>query len=375
VIKLIFSAMLLSLAYQAVLCADAVPEDHVVLYDMKEDPSIAQFIANNSIKGFYGLEIDEERGEAAVLYRVGDILYRADLDLRVKGTQLTLINRRHRKILTRATLDSPSGSGQEAVYPVECPPGKGGWLRGASFGRHVLRRDDEMGERLLVGSSHLEFEIAMRRCSEASNDCGDPGCPEMGAVAISSVPSTGVHLSTAPLSLGQVLLDAKLSETEILKKYKTEINSALPQKLNDLSALTTSYHTTGIPYPGMPDPFIGQRGFKIGVLSKTYSVEGRADPITVDVQPLLAEYQAPSETKCGAWESGPNSTLFNDRGHACVYVQTPATGNAPAFAGIYACGRTISISVHAEGYRTKDEMLPYFDALPVEQMEHAVGGK
>ncbi len=69
-------------------------EDRVVVYDMKEDATIKKFIANSSIKGFYGLEIDEERGEAAILYRVEDILYRADVDLKVKGSQLIFKKRK-----------------------------------------------------------------------------------------------------------------------------------------------------------------------------------------------------------------------------------------------------------------------------------------
>jgi hypothetical protein len=352
--------------------AAIAPEDRLVFYDMKEDPTVAQFIANTSIKGFYGLVIDEYKGEASILYRVDDVLYRADADLRVKGNQLILRNGKRRKTYVRDVSTSPLGVTQEVVTPIECPSSSNGWRRGGSFGKHDLRRGDEMGERLLTGSVKLQFEIALQRCEDAGNDCGPVGCAEMGAVASSS--STAVHVSTGPLPLSQVLLEAKLGAQDVLTKYKTEINNALPQKLSDLSAVTTSYHTTALPYFGMPDPFIDQRGFKIGVVSKSYASETKPEPVVVEVEPLLAEFQDPSTTKCGSWETAPNKTPFDLRGRPAIYVQTPATGNAPVYSGIAVCGRTMSVTLHTESYRSKDELAPYLDALPLEQMERIVGG-
>ncbi len=258
----IFSLVALVLSCHTMIFAATSSEDRIVVYDMKEDPSIGLFIANLSIKGFYGLEIDEEKGEAAILYRVEDILYRADVDLKVKGSQLILKNGRRRKTFIREESTLPSGATQEVVYPVECPPAKSGWLHGASFGKHVIARNDEMGERLLVGSAHLEFKIAMQRCSGPQGDCGPIGCPEMGVIATSSSTNAGVRLSTGPLPLAQALLDGKLNAQAMLTTYKADINAVLPQKLSDLAAITTSYRTTGLPYPGFSDPFIEQRGFK-----------------------------------------------------------------------------------------------------------------
>ena len=94
----------------------------------------------------------------------------------------------------------------------------------------------------------------------------------------------------------------------------------------------------------------------------------------MEVEPLLAEFQSPSTTKCGSWEAGPNKTIFDLKGHPAMYTQTPATGNAPAYSGIFVCGRGVSLAVHTESYRTKEELTPYLDILPVEQMEHLVGG-
>ncbi len=97
--------------------------------------------------------------------------------------------------------------------------------------------------------------------------------------------------------------------------------------------------------------------------------------IVVDIEPLLAEFQDPSTTKCGAWETAPNKTLFDLRGHPAMYIQTPATGNAPVYSGVFICGHSVSIAIHTESYRSKDELIPYFDVLPLEQIERVVGGK
>ena len=109
--------------------------------------------------------------------------------------------------------------------------------------------------------------------------------------------------------------------------------------------------------------FIEQRGFKIGVLSKTYSVEGRADAVIVEVEPLLTEFQSPSQTKCGSWEPGPfeqnSSTTKGMRPFTSRHQPRAMRPRCPVFG---ACGRAISIAVHSEGYRTKDEMLSGLDA-------------
>ena len=198
-------------------------DDRVVLYDMKEDPTIAQLIANNSIKGLWiGNRRRPRRGRDSLSSR--RYLYRADLDLKIKGSQLILINRHQRKFFTREKLNSERRVRGKRSYSSGCSPPKAGWLRGPSFGRHVpLRRGDEMGERLLAGSAYPEYKIAMERCSGATNDCGPIGCPELGAIAISS--ATSIRLSTAAATLSQVLLDTKLSAPEILKNYKSDINT------------------------------------------------------------------------------------------------------------------------------------------------------
>jgi hypothetical protein len=48
----------------------AQPDDRVVIYDMKDDPTLPQFVGNAAATGFYGLEIDEYRREGTILFRV-----------------------------------------------------------------------------------------------------------------------------------------------------------------------------------------------------------------------------------------------------------------------------------------------------------------
>jgi len=354
--------------------------DRVVIYDMKEDPSIRQFVGSPAPKGFYGLEIDEDRRQGAVIYRVGESFYRVDFDLKVKNQQLILKNGKRQKVLVRETKVTPSGGTEEIVYPVECPAEKSGWRYGASFGRHLVRVNDDEGKRIIVGNIQLEYNSALQRCGDMGEDCGPVGC-DIALVKTSSstsnkpvAPAVAVSSSTAAkVSFSKALLEAKLSNQEILAAYKDDIEAVLPATVNNLTATTTGYRTTAYPFPGMTDPFIEQRGLKIGIIFKQYTSPDKAEPVEVAIEPLLPEFQAPLPNKCGTWESGPNKTLFDVKGRPAMYIQTPATGNSKVSSSLDVCGQTVSVAIQTQNYLSKEDLNTLLDAFPWDRMEQLIG--
>jgi hypothetical protein len=265
---------------------------------------------------------------------------------------------------------------EEYIYPAECAPEKWGWRYGSSFGHHLVNANDDVGRRIVVGNEVLEFQSAMERCGAMGEDCGAVGCSSATVVASSAAINASTPVASAPpvkIKFSAALLGAGLSEKDILGSYKDEIEAVLPAKLNTLSVVATGYHTTAYPYPGMSDPFIEQRGLKIGVVTKQYLSPDNPEPIEVGVEPLLAEFQPPQPAKCGTWEAGMNKVFFDVKGQPAMYVQTPATGVAKAMAALYVCRQTVAVSIETHSYRTKEDLTAVVDYLPLDRMEQLIG--
>lgn len=352
------------------------PYDRVLLYQMKEDPTMVNLIGDPTMKGFYGLELDELRGNAAVLYRSGESLHRVDMDLKVKGDQLLLRNGKRRKTLGREKRVLASGRTEEVIYPIECTPDKGGWRFGPSFRRNSVRLDDDFGKRLIVGDAYLEYQTAMARCRSNSKDCGPAGCGEWGAAAESSATVSGLGIAVSTVvavvvPMSQAMTEGKLSEREMLTTYSENIEAMLPLTFGDLTAFATSYRTTTLPYPEMADPLIDQRGLKVGILSKTYRATDRSE-VTIQVSPLLEEFRT-GANKCGSWDSGSTRTLFDVKGRPAMYTQMPASTTAPESSSLIVCGEKISVAMRVSAARNRIYFTGLYDTLPVDAMERLLG--
>lgn len=357
----------------------SVPDDRVVLYDMKEDPSIAAFINVKEIPGFFVMEIDEFQGRAAIVYREGEDVFRSPADLKIKGNEITLKNKKNRRKWRMEERPLPSGRTETVIYSSDCPPEKSGWRYGGSFGRHLVRRNDDIGRKLVAVQADLEFQTRMERCTGPESECGPPGCADSLGGAVAST-GTSNRTNSTPLSvtpsvkLSTAMIEATLPAEEILTTYKRDINNVLPATLPGLSVETTGYITRNIPYPFMANPTFEQQRKPVGVLYKTYYSTRTAGSVRIEVAPLAAEFHSASPTKCGAWEINPMRTPFMVRGHTALYIETPATGLAPAQTAIAVCGQTVSVMLETQSAQTKEFMTALFDTFPMGQMETIIGG-
>jgi len=340
-------------------------EDRVVLYQMKEDPTLAEFVGVKEIVGFYTLELDEYYGKATILYRQGENVYSSAADLKIKGDQLLLKNKKHKKVYQRTN---------NLIYAPACPPDAGGWRRGASFGQHSVRKNDDLGRRLIVVQANLEFETSLHRCAGPEGDCGPSGCAEWGPIS-SSTKSISTPIPKSTVSLSTALINGTLTEEDLRTTYKSKIDSVLPPTVGIFVATSTGVRSANLPYPYIANPTFEQQNKTMGVVFKTYISTENAAPIQVDVQPLLAEYQPASPTKCGAWDPSPFRSIFTLRGLPALFIETPATGNTPAGATLVACGQTVSILIQTKFSRTKEFLISFYESLPVGQIEYILGGK
>ncbi len=336
---------------------------------------MGQFIGDRSAIGFYGLEVDELQGVAVIFYRIGEKPYMAQVDMKVRGNQLLLKYKKNRKTLIRETVKDDSGEMREIVYPMECPPAKGGWRRGASFGRRLIRTGDEMARRLLVGEAHIEFQNKMTLC--ADGDCGVEGCEDWNSTVSSKAASMGLVASTAAAveraPFSKVLLEAKMSERDVLTQYQSEIDTILPPQLYNLTVLSTSYQTTPLPYPDYSDTSNTQR-LTIGVVSKRYAATAQSEAFTVQLEPLLVEFQAPASNKCGSWISASNKSFFDVRGRPAMYTQ-PEPGGTVTTASLAVCGQSYTVLITGPASRSRDEYSTLFNSLPLDDIERLVGVK
>lgn len=361
------------------LSAAPVPDDRVVLYDMKSDPSVAAFLNVKEIPGFFVMEIDELEGRAAIVYREGEDVFRSPADLKIKGNEITLKNKKNRRKWLKGTRTLPSGRTEEIIYSPDCPLEKDGWRAGPSYGRHLVRRKDDIGRKLVAVQADLEFKNRLERCSDVDADCGPPGCVDgkEALLAKSTAPAltnTASTPSKPSIKLSTAMIEATMNPDEILKGYTAEINSMLPSNLPGLTVASTGYFTRNIPYPYMANPTFEQQSKPMGVLFKTYHSTRTTELVRVEISPLPVEFQNTSLTRCGSsWDLNPMRTPFMVRSYSSLYIETPATGNTPAVSGLMVCGQRVSILIETQSAQTKEFMASLFDSFPLGTMEMTLG--
>ncbi len=350
-------------------------DDQVLIYEMKEDPSLPQFVANYSAKGFFALEIDEFKGLGSVTYRVDNLVVTADADLTVKKNQLILTYGKRKKIWIRSQQTDASGKTHDVILPSGCDGDQVGWRYGGSFARHVVRRSDDTQKRIIASNASLEFELAQERCGGPNGECGPVGCGLSNAVSSGTVAplaaATPVPVST--LTFHAALLEAKLSSSDMLRSYQADIDTVLPAPLLQLSVVSTDYVTTPYPFLGNTDPFIEKRQLKVGVISKRYLLEDKITSMTVSIEPLLEEFRDGS-SKCGAWDSNLNRSMFDFRGRSAMYEHVPSSPTDLESSAFYVCGQTVSISMKVQGSRARELFTQFADQLPFDLIEKIIGG-
>src|SRR4051812_14675595 len=87
-----FLMFMLVLSLRLVAHAEStLKSDQVVIFEMKEDPSMASFMGVPSVKGFYALQLDDMYGEAVIFFQSADnVTYHVEADMKVKGDQVIL---------------------------------------------------------------------------------------------------------------------------------------------------------------------------------------------------------------------------------------------------------------------------------------------